>query len=285
MTTENFSETFLGRLQLRDYQCQHEVAWRTALVTAQRLGPRERLVAAEPEEGQSAVTTAALSKPSPNAPGVPLVPGELLKLVGEYLAEKEVPVRLDGDQLLVAPAARPRSKKQARETRAARCTLSIDDDATARLHFFPWAAETTDGHWLADVAAALLTGTAGTGQRHPDTASPAVTSVKATAGMDLRHRGFKVELNTYEDDYYLDVASDIAATAPGSRGMTSARGVVYLSDNGTACWERCYWYEHAVTGPGPELRSWLPDPSAVARAVAGTVTAAVRTAWPEPDAG
>jgi hypothetical protein len=146
------------------------------------------------------VTTAALSRPSPNTPGVPLAPGELLKLVGEYLAEKEIPVRLDSDQLLIVPAARPRSKKKARETHAARCTLSIDDDATARLHFFPWAAETTDGHWLAGIAAALLTGTAGDGQRHPGTASPAVIGVKATAGMDLRHRGFKVELNTCEDD-------------------------------------------------------------------------------------
>jgi hypothetical protein len=237
------------------------------------------------------VTVPALSTPAPapavpDGPGAPLAPGELMRLTREYLAAKGIPVRLDGDQLLVAPAARPRSKKKARETRAARCTLTVDDDADARLYFLPWAAETADGHWLADIAAALLTGTADTGPRQPDATCPAATGVKATAGMNLRHRGLTVELNTYEDDHYFHVVSDISVTAPGLRGTESAvRGVVYVSDDGTVYWERCYWYEDAVFDRELGPRSWLPDSSAVARAVAETVTAAVRAAWPELDAG
>ena len=151
-----------------------------------------------------------------------------------------------------------------------------------RLCFFPWAAESADGHWLADIAAALLTGTAGTGPRHPDTTCAAAIGVKGTAGMDLRHRGFGVRLNTYEDDYYYNVMSDISVTAPGAGGPEPAvKGVVYVADDGTLSWERGYWYEYAVTEHEPRFRSWLPDPSAVAGAIAGMVSAAIRTAWPE----
>ena len=42
---------------------------------------------------------------------------------------------------------------------------------------------------------------------------------------------------------------------------------------------------HAVTECKPEFRSWLPDPAAVARAIAGTVSAAIRIARPELGAG
>jgi hypothetical protein len=100
-------------------------------------------------------------------------PGEVIRLAGECLTAGGAPAKMAGDCLLIAPAPRPRSKKKARETHAARCTLSV---------------------------------------------------------------------------------------------------------------ERCYWYEHAVTECKPEFRSWLPDPSAVARATAGAVSAAIRTAWPELDA-
>jgi hypothetical protein len=230
------------------------------------------------------VTAPAVSSPAPAVPGdpgAPLAAGELMRLTRQYLTAKGIPVKPDGDQLLIAPAAKPRSKKKARETRAARCTLTVDDDADARLYFLPWAAETADGRWLADIAAALLTGTATAGPRHPGTC-PAAAGVKATAGMDLRERGLTVELNTYEDDHYFHVVSDISVTAPGLRGLEPAvRGVVYVSDDGTVYWERCYWYEDAVFERGAGPRSWLPDPSAVARSIAGTVTAAVRAAWPE----
>jgi hypothetical protein len=230
------------------------------------------------------VTTAALPNPVPAAPGSPgasPVPGELLRLAGEYLKAEGIRVKPDVDQLLVAPAARPRSKRKAQETRAARCTLEIDDDSAAvRLHFFPWAKEATDGRWLADVASALLTGMGCIGPRRPDVRYPAGTGVKGIAGVDLQRRGFKVELNAYEDPDYFEVLSDIAVTVPGRVGPGNG-GVVYLADDGTTCWERCYCYEHVVTGRELEPGSWLPDPPAVALSIAGTVAAAVRTAWPE----
>lgn len=275
----------LRPLQFRQYQCQHGISWRTAPVTAKAGRGSGRDVAEPPWKDTAPVTAPALSNPAPAVPGdpgAPLAAGELLRLTSEYLAAWGIPVKPDGDQLLIAPAAKPRSKKKARETRAARCTLTVDDDADARLYFLPWAAETADGHWLADIAAALLTGTAGTGPRHPGTSSLAAAGVKATSGLDLRDRGLTVELNTYEDDHCFHVVSDVSVTVPGLRGPEwPVRGVVYVSDDGTVYWERCYWYEDAVLERGAGPRSWLPDPSAVARSIAGTVTAAVRTAWPE----
>ncbi len=245
-----------------------------------------------PEEGQSAVTTAALSNPAPTTPERPVAlvalvaPGEMKRLTRDYLVSEGVPVKLADDQLLVAPAARPRSKRKARETRAARCTLDVADDADVRLIIRPWAAETADGHWLADIAAALLTGSAVTGACHPGTEYPAEIGVKGAAGMDLRDRGFGVRLNAFEDLYCYRVTSDISVTAPGADGRgTPVEGVVYVADDGTVTWERAYWHQHPVTGQEPDTWSSLPEPSAAARAIAGTVTAAVRAAWPELTAG
>lgn len=216
---------------------------------------------------------------------VPPAPGELTRLTGECLKAGGIRIRRDGDQLLVAPTARPRSKRKARETRAAQCALFIDDEtATARLDFLPWAAETADGGWLADVASALLTGMTGTGPRRPDVNHLAGMGVKGVAGTDLRRRGFLVELNTYEDPDYFEVMSEIAVTVPGRPGP-AAGGVVYIADDGIISWEHCYSYRHIVTGDGPGAGSELADPPAMARAIAGTVAAAVRAAWPELDAG
>ena len=157
--------------------------------------------------------------------------------------------------------------------RAVQCELMVSDSADAELFWTPVAAEAADPHRVADLAAALLSGQPGT--RHPDTVSSGDITFKGIVGMDLRAAGFTVELNAYTDDYYYDVIADITVTDPRA-GNT---GAVYVSDDGGLTWQRDYWDEHAETGWEPGFRSWLPDPSAVARAIADDVTRALSVGY------
>jgi hypothetical protein len=93
--------------------------------------------------------------------------------------------------------------------------------------------------------------------------------------MDLRAGGFTVELNAYTDDYYYDVIADITVTDPRAGNS----GAVFVSDDGGLTWQRDYWDEHAVTEWEPGFRSWLPDPSAVARAIADDVSRALSVGY------
>ena len=151
----------------------------------------------------------------------------------------------------------------------AQCALMVSDDAAAELWWTPHAGDAADPHRAADLAAALLSGEAGA--RHPDTAAGRDITFKGIVGMDLRAAGFTVDLNTYPDDYYYDVISEIAASNP----RTADSGTVYVTDDGGLTWHRDYWEEHAETLWKPHFSTWLPDPPAVARAIAGTVSRAL----------
>jgi hypothetical protein len=150
----------------------------------------------------------------------------------------------------------------------AQCALMVTDDA-AELWWTPHAGEAADPHRTADLAAALLSGEAGV--RHPDTVGGRDITFKGIVGMDLRAAGFTVDLNTYPDDYYYDVIAEIAANNP----RTADSGTVYVTDDGGLTWHRDYWEEHAETLWKPHFSTWLPDPPAVARAIAGTVSRAL----------
>jgi hypothetical protein len=163
-------------------------------------------------------------------------------------------------------------------SRAAQCELTVSDSADAELFWTPFAAEAADPHRVADLAAALLSGQAGA--RHPDTVSSGDLTFKGIVGMDLRAAGFKVELNAYTDDYYYDVTADITVTDPRA-GNT---GAVYVTDDGGLTWHRDYWDEHAATEWEPGFRTWLPDPSAVARAIADDVSRALNVSYAVPAA-
>jgi hypothetical protein len=147
----------------------------------------------------------------------------------------------------------------------AECALLVSDAADAELWWTPLAAGAADPHRAADLAAVLLSGEPGA--RHPDGADGDVT-FKGVVGMNLRAGGFTVALNTYPDDYYFDVMCDIDVTNP--RAWNS--GTVYVTDEAGLTWHRDYWDEHAQTAWEPQFRTWLPDPSAVARAIADTVS-------------
>jgi hypothetical protein len=157
--------------------------------------------------------------------------------------------------------------------RAAQCELTVSDSADAELFWTPFAAEAADPHRVADLAAVLLSGQAGA--RHPDTVSSGDLTFKGIVGMDLRAAGFTVELNAYTDDYYYDVIADITVTDPRA-GNT---GAVYVTDDGGLTWHRDYWEDHAATEWEPAFRTWLPNPSAVARAIADDVSRALSVGY------
>jgi hypothetical protein len=95
---------------------------------------------------------------------------------------------------------------------------------------------------------------------------------KGIAGMDLKAKGFDVALDVYPDDFRYDVISEIAVTNPRDDA-----GTVYITDQGGLTWSRDYWDEHAETTWHPHYRTWLPDPTTVARAIADTITRALST--------
>ena len=84
-----------------------------------------------------------------------------------------------------------------------------------------------------------------------------------------------MELNAYPDDYYYDVTADITVTDPRAGNS----GVVYVTDDGGLTWHRDYWDEHAATAWEPRFLTWLPDPPAVARAIADDVSRALSVGY------
>jgi hypothetical protein len=151
---------------------------------------------------------------------------------------------------------------------SARCDLVVSDSADAELHWSPFGGDAADPHRVADLAATLLSGQPGA--RHPGAASGDIT-FKGIVGMDLRAAGFEVELSVYPDETCFDVTAEIVVMDP----RAEISGIVYATDDGGLTWYRDYWDEYAETAWQPGFRAWLPDPSAVARAIAGTVSRAL----------
>jgi hypothetical protein len=187
--------------------------------------------------------------------------GELARLTAAFLTDAGLRVTRPD------PAAADDEDRLEIACRAARCALFVGDGGDAELHWSPLAHRAADAHRAAGLAAALLSGRPAA--RHPD-AGPEVT-FKGIVGMDLRAAGFTVGLGVYRDDFYFDVTADIAATDPGAGNG----GTVYATDDGELTWHRDYWDDHAETAREPQFRSWLPDPAAVARAIAATVARAL----------
>jgi hypothetical protein len=87
--------------------------------------------------------------------------------------------------------------------RAARWTLSVDNNAQARLRFVPAERDAADPRWIAGIAATLLTGTyttdgpsddgpgrsAGDRARDGDGDSAGDGGIMRAVGLELRRRG------------------------------------------------------------------------------------------------
>jgi hypothetical protein len=98
------------------------------------------------------------------------------------------------------------------------------------------------------------------------------------AGLDLRRRGFTVQLCAYTDNEALELSADLLVTAPGDDPNEPA--TAYIAHDGTIQFDRSYWADHATAGRAPRDPGWLPDPAACAAAIAATVTAATAAAQP-----
>jgi hypothetical protein len=202
-------------------------------------------------------TPAAPDAPRPGPPGAP---GGLARLTAAALTDAgfEVsgpdPGDADGRRLFICCPGGPYS-------------LMVSDDGDAELQ-----GDTTDPHRAAEIAAALLS-PAPSPARHPDTASDTVITFKGIAGMDLKAKGFSVTLDIHTDDHYYDVTGEIAATSPDTDTDT---GTVFVNDEGGLIWVRDYWPQHASTADkGANFRWHFPDPAAVARDIAASVTRAL----------
>jgi hypothetical protein len=155
------------------------------------------------------------------------------------------------------------------EADRAQWLFDVGDDGEAELIYRP--AEPGDPRWLADLATALLTGNPAPAGHDPLPARHGELSTKSAVGVDLRHRGFGVELEVHTDDLFFEVSAEVVATNPDS----PHQAVVSVSDRGFLTLQRDFGERHAVDDPATPGYLWLPDLAPVADDVAEIVTMAV----------
>jgi hypothetical protein len=158
--------------------------------------------------------------------------------------------------------------------RGAHCTLSVSDCGGVAWECCLWASDGADPKRLADVATTLLTGQSGDFPRQGDGYGRPGMTLKGIVGLELRARGFDVDLAVYEDDDYFDALAEIVATSPA----TGSNAKVRVADDGSVTWERDHWPGAATFIWEPEYRERITDPGEVARAVAETITRAMSQA-------
>jgi hypothetical protein len=153
----------------------------------------------------------------------------------------------------------------------ARCALSVSDGGGVAWECCLWPSGEADPKQLADVATTLLTGRSGDFPRRGDGYERPGMTLKGIVGLELKARGFDVDLEVYEDDDCFDALAEIVVTTPGAG--TDAK--VRVADDGSVTWERDYWPEAATISWEPEYSGQITDPGEVARAVAGTISRAM----------
>src|SRR5260370_1272804 len=141
-----------------------------------------------------------------------------------------------------------------------------------------WGSWRDGAEWRrrGDLGAMLLTGSAGAyprqgkGYEHPG------ITLKGIVGLELKARGFDVDLEIYEAEDYFDVQAGIVVTNPG----TDEDVKVHVTDDGGVTWVRDYWAEAATITWEPEYYGWIADPARIASAVVETITQAMSQACP-----
>jgi hypothetical protein len=189
-------------------------------------------------------------------------PGELLRLVSEGLAVRRFDVR---------PPKCEGGCRIAIGYQGARCAVSVSDWGDVEWECCPQAGGEADPKPIADIVATLLTGQAqdyprlGNGYGHDS------VTFKGIVGLELKARGFDVDLEVYEDEDYFDPRAEIVVTSPDS----GEDATVHVADDGSITWTRDYWAEAATVIWEPDFCGWIADPEKVAAAVVATITRAM----------
>lgn len=189
-------------------------------------------------------------------------PGELMRLVAEGLTANGFDVR---------PPEYEGGCRMTIGCQDARCSLSVSDWGDVEWECCPRASDEADPKQIADVATTLLTGRATDHPREGNGYGHDGITFKGIVGLELKARGFDVDLEVYEDADYFDARAEIVVTNPGS----GQDATVHVADDGSVTWTRDYWVEAATIIWEPEFSGWIADPAKVANAVVETVTRAM----------
>lgn len=188
--------------------------------------------------------------------------GELMRLVAEGLTANGFDVRLPehegGGRMDIGCAG-------------ARCAVSVTDWADVEWECCPQARGEGDPKLIADLAATLLTDHAQDYPRLGNGYCRDSITFKGIVGLELKARGFAVDLEVYEDEEYFDVRAEIVVTSLDS----GVDATVHVADDGGVIWTRDYWAEAATIIWEPEFCGWIADPAKVADTAVSTITQAM----------
>src|SRR5260221_1418620 len=189
-------------------------------------------------------------------------PGELMRLVADGLTANGFDVR---------PPEYEGGCRLTIGCRWAQCALSVNDWGGVEWECCPRADSAADPKQIADLATTLLPGRAEDYPRRGNGHGHGGVTFKGIVGLELKARGFDVDLEVYQDADYCDAHAEIVVTNPG----TEEDAQVHVTDDGSLTWIRDYWAEAATIIWEPEFCGWIADPATVAGAVVETITRAM----------
>jgi hypothetical protein len=185
------------------------------------------------------------------------IPGELMSMVADGLHgcgfHVVLPSDSEGRALAIAKVpGTPPSR------------LLVDDSGNVEWDYPAPEDGNPDPRRVADVVAALLMGETGPSERMArGYRSPSLT-FKGIVGLELRERGFRVELAVYKDDTYFNALAEIVVSVPEG----DAESEVCVADDGAITWTNDYWHECVVAGR-------LSGKEAIARDIIDTMNRAL----------
>jgi hypothetical protein len=192
------------------------------------------------------------------------VPGELMLMVGDGLSGHGFHVEYPDD---------PESRHLTITNVPAvlKCDLYVEDTGDIQWEYPVPDNGSPDPKRVADIATALLTGEA---RPHEWTGrGEAVNGItfKGIVGLELKARGFNVELEVLRDDNFFDATTEIVITGAWAGGESQ----VIVNDDGAVTWINDYWPDYAVIRWEPQFSGWLGEKETVAREIVDTVRRAV----------
>jgi len=194
-------------------------------------------------------------------------PGELMRLVAEGLT---------GNGFDVRPPEYEGGCRLSIGCQGARCTVAVTDWGDVEWEWCPWASSEADPKRIADTATALLTGQPQDYPHRGNGYGRDSLTFKGIVGLELRGRGFGVDLEVYEDTDCFDARAEIVVTHPDS----GEDATVHVTDDGSVTWTRDYWAEAATIIWEPEFCGWITDPAKLASTVVTTITRAMSQLTP-----